>query len=97
MSVHIQSEDQEYIVVNALEELVRENVATMCKYMEMCTCGRCISDVCALVLNQMTPKYVTSRKGELLSQLPQSVHDQHIDLTVKIVHALHLVKYSPRH
>ena len=89
---------QDYIVANAYEDLVKQNVITMAKYMEMCTCGKCLSDVCALVLNQIPPNYVTTRKGEILSQLENSaVNDKQIDLTVKVVHALHLVKDSPRH
>jgi len=95
---NLQSADaNEYTVVNAYEDLVVQNVMSMARYMEMCRCGKCISDVCALVLNQISPLYVTTRKGEILSQLPQSGYDKHIDLTVKIVHALHLVKDSPRH
>ena len=90
-------EHPDYVILNAYEELVKQSVLTMAKYMEMCTCEKCLSDVCALVLNQLPPHYVTTRKGEILTQLPQSVQDKHIDLTVKVVHALHHVKDSPRH
>ena len=86
----------DYIVTNSYEGLVKENVLKTAQTMDMCTCGKCMSDVCALVLNQITPHYVTTRKGELLSQL-ESLQGKNIDLTVKVVHALHLVKDSPRH
>lgn len=86
-----------YVVVNAYEELVKQNVLMMVEYMDMCSCDKCISDACALVLNQLPPHYVTTRKGELLSQIPQTMRDQHIDLTVKVVQALQMVKESPRH
>lgn len=89
--------NSEYVVINAYEELVKDNVLMMIKYMDMCSCEKCVSDVCALVLNQMQPHYVTTRRGELLTQVTQSVRDKYIDLTVKVVHALQLVKESPRH
>jgi len=92
-----QQDHQDYVIVNAFEELVKQSVLTMARHMEMCTCEKCLSDVSALVLNQLPPHYVTTRKGEILTQLPQNVQDKHIDLTVKVVHALHYVKESPRH
>ena len=89
--------NMDYVAVNAYEELVRSNVLTMMNYMDMCTCQKCISDACALVLNQLIPQYVTTRKGELLTQLPEMSLSNHIDLTVKVVHALRMVKDSPQH
>ncbi len=85
------------VVVNALEEIVQQNVVNMMEYMQMCSCDRCVSDACAMVLNQIPPQYVTTRKGELLTQLPQTMQDKHIDLTVKIVQVLERVKEAPRH
>ncbi|MCL2579815.1 MAG: late competence development ComFB family protein [Oscillospiraceae bacterium] len=90
-------ETQDYVIVNAYEDLVKQNVLSMAKYLEMCTCNKCLTDVCALVLNDLPPHYVTTRKGEILTQLPQNAQDKHADLTVKIVHALNFVKDSPRH
>lgn len=95
--LHMGDDDNNYVVINAFEEIVKQNVLMMVEYMDMCSCEKCVSDACALVLNQLSPHYVTTRKGELLSQLPQTMRDQHIDLTVKVVHALHMVKESPRH
>lgn len=89
--------NSEYVVINAYEELVKENVSMMIQYMDMCNCEKCVSDTCALVLNQLQPHYVTTRRGELLTQVSHSVRDKHVDLTVKVVQALQLVKESPRH
>ena len=88
---------ERYILVNAVEATVVRQVAEMIQYIEMCRCEKCFKDACALVLNQMQPHYVTTRRGELLTQVNQSVRDKHIDLTVKVVQALQLVKESPRH
>lgn len=98
MPIMVQESGQpQYQVVNAYEELVRQSVEMMIQYMDMCSCNKCIADACAMVLNQLPPQYVTTRKGELLSQIPRTKQDQHIDLTVKVVQALQLVKDSPRH
>ena len=90
-------ESGNYVIVNAYEELVKQHVLMMIEYMEMCSCDKCVSDACALVLNQLPPHYVTTRKGELFTQVNQAMQDQHIDLTVKVVQALQMVKDSPRH
>ena len=90
-------ESGRYVVVNAYEDLVRQQVLAMTEYMNMCSCDKCVADACALVLNQLPPLYVTTRKGELITQAHQSMRDENIDLTVKVVHALQTVKESPRH
>lgn len=95
--VHQIREDDNYVIVNAYEEMVKQNVLMMIEYMDMCRCDKCVSDACAMVLNQLEPHYVTTRKGELLTIIPQTVRDKHIDLTVKVVQALQKVKESPRH
>lgn len=92
-----QEKNKDFVAVNAYEELVRNNVLSMMEYMDMCSCQKCVSDACALVLNQLTPHYVTTRKGVMLSQLPEMSTERHIDLTVKVVHALRMVKESPQH
>ena len=89
--------NEDYVATNAYEDLVKNNVITMMKYMDMCSCQKCISDACALVLNKIPPQYVTTRKGALLSQLPEMGVEKHIDLTVKVVQALRMVKDSPQH
>ena len=94
---HQSDESSNYVVVNAYEELVKQSVLMMIDYMDMCACEKCVSDACALVLNQLPPLYVTTRKGELITQVNQTMRDQHIDLTVKVVHALQMVNESPRH
>lgn len=88
----------EYVLINIYEDMVMEQVNHMSEHMEMCTCNKCLSDVCALVLNQLSPHYVTSRKGELMASLGTiKESDNRMNLTVKVMHALHLVKESPRH
>lgn len=94
---HGSEDESNYVIVNAFEEVVKQNVLMMMEYMEMCSCEKCVSDACALVLNQLPPNYVTTRKGELLTQIPQTMREQHVDLTVKVVQALQMVKESPRH
>lgn len=90
-------DDSDFVVVNIYEKLVKESVVDMMKHMDMCKCAKCTSDACALVLNQIQPQYVTTQKGELLSKVPQMAMNNHIDLTVKVVQALRMVKESPRH
>ncbi len=93
-----QNDLDEFVLVNIYERIVMDSVMEMISFMDdMCSCPKCVSDACALVLNQMTPCYVTTRKGQLLSKLPQMKMENQIDISVMVVKALRLVKESPRH
>lgn len=91
------ADKMEFHPINAVEEVVMQNVRTHMDQMDMCRCDKCYSDVCALVLNQVKPQYVTTRRGALLSRTPQLSHDYRVDLTVKIVTALRMVQENPHH
>jgi competence protein ComFB len=95
--VHRLNAQDEYVIVNVYEEIVRDAVVKMMGYMEMCSCDKCVSDACALVLNEIKPMYVTTKKGGLLSKVGESAVSRQVDLTVHVVSALQLVRESPRH
>ncbi len=87
----------DYILVNMTEELVRNRVREMMKSYDVCQCNKCFSDICAIVLNKMTPRYVTTEKGSLMSLLAATDVEIQTDLTVHILQALMRVKTDPKH
>ncbi len=91
------NEAKHYLLVNITEELVRRKVKSLMAEADMCRCEKCYCDVCALILNTMTPQYVTTEKGKLLSLLNASNNQFHTDLVVHAWQAIEKVKKAPKH
>lgn len=87
-----------YTFHNSLEEVVEEKVrAILSKMDNMCHCEKCFFDICALVLNQLTPKYTTTPKGTLMAKLPTLSAKKELELTVLITKTAKMVQESPMH
>jgi competence protein ComFB len=87
----------DYILINAWESMVEEAVGQMQPLMEMCGCPKCFCDACAIVLNSLPPKYVTSHRGEVFSKVSQLNMNSQADLSILAARALQQVKNSPGH
>jgi competence protein ComFB len=87
----------EYLLVNAWESMVQEAVGQMQPLMDMCGCPKCFCDACAIVLNGLPPKYVTTHRGEVFSKVSQLNLNSQADLTILAARALQQVKQSPSH
>ncbi len=83
--------------VNINEELVKQNVKKIMKELGACQCDTCYSNACAIVLNEIKPKYVTSDKGALLSQISTISVGSQATLTVEVTKAVMKVMENPRH
>lgn len=92
-----QNNNEELILVNVVESLVRAKTRELIKTMDMCKCDKCFMDVCAITLNRLKPMYVTTTKGELLSQISTFSSNYQSELMVEVLKALVAVKKSPRH
>lgn len=86
-----------YVLVNITEELVRKKVKEMMKDFDMCQCDKCYLDVCAIILNDLKPHYVTTEIGMLLTELLATHYQYQTDLTVHVLEAMKQVKNSPHH
>lgn len=87
----------DYILLNAWESMVQDAVGQMQPLMDMCGCPKCFFDACAIVLNGLPPKYVTTHRGEVFSKIPQLNGGNHAELSIMAARALQLVKNSPNH
>ncbi len=87
----------ELYFTNVLEEVVRERACRLIEHMDMCKCQRCLYDACAIALNSLPPKYVTTTKGALLSQVGYINLDNRTEIDVHVIKALKIVKEHPRH
>ena len=90
-------EGRQYELNNIMEEYVKGEVRTAMKEIDMCQCDKCFNDVCAIVLNQVPPMYVTTPKGELLAKIGTMKRPQEIDMTLKVALACKMVNQRPLH
>ena len=87
-----------YAFHNSLEEVVEERARAIVSKMDnMCHCEKCFFDICAMVLNQLTPKYVTTPKGTLMAKLPSLSSKKELELTILITKTAKMVQEKPMH
>lgn len=91
-----QSED-DLLLVNIFEELVRAKVKDTIHKIDMCHCTKCQLNACAIALNTLPSKYVTTTKGALLAQLDVSGLEERTAVEVEVLKALKTVKECPMH
>ena len=91
------AEQNEMILVNVVEELVRNTVDEIIITMDMCTCDICKLNACAIALNSLSPHYVTTTKGKLLAKIPAEMINYHTQVLVESTKALMKVKAQPLH
>lgn len=80
-----------------LKNSVRLKVKEAIRQTQMCRCGVCEMNVCAIALNALPPKYVTTPKGHLFAQIALMNPDYQMDANIEISKALKIVKECPRH
>jgi len=89
--------DDSLILVNIVEELVRAKVDSAIKTIDMCGCDRCRLNACAIALNSLPARYVTTTKGTLLALLAANNLEYQTAVQVEVIKALNVVKECPMH
>lgn len=87
----------EFEPININEEFVRESVSGIMKDIGTCQCDMCFADACAIALNELRPKYVTTKKGALLTEITSTAVTNHADIVVEATKAVMKVMKKPRH
>ena len=85
------------ILINIVEELVTDRIKELSDKFQMCQCEQCMLNACAIALNALPPKYVSSTMGALLSQLEASKVENQTSIDVAIIKSLQKVKKNPMH
>lgn len=80
----------EYVVEHMLPKVVKLNP-------DACTCERCISDIKALALNNLPPRYVATERGEVLTKANELTVQFEADVIRALVDAMEKVKGRPNH
>ena len=86
-----------YTLRNYWEDRVIEKTKDIISKLDMCQCEKCLLDICALVLNKLTPQYVTTEKGHLMRKVPSETAKIETELTVLISSCAKMVSGKPMH
>lgn len=80
-----------------MEDIVVQLIDRIIANIDMCKCDKCKTDILAIALNKLPPKYIVSEKGELFTKI-QSLNEQfEIDIISVVTQAAMQVKQNPRH
>jgi len=91
-------EKSKYYFKNSLEEIVVEEVAAILKRApDMCKCEKCFADICAVALNSLAPRYVTTAMGELHSRISMLNFYKQIEISTEVFNAVDIARKNPRH
>lgn len=85
------------IMVNIVEEFVKEKVKESIKELGACECDTCYLNACALALNVLPPKYVTTTKGALITEVMAMKLATQTNILVEVTKAVMQVMQSPHH
>jgi competence protein ComFB len=86
-----------FVLINAVDQTVRMKVTEMMANIDMCKCEKCYLDVCMHALNQLPNKYVTSKKGEVISNIYTTAIENNVAYIVAITTAIETVRDNPLH
>lgn len=89
--------DNSYACVNVMEQIVKQKILATMDRLGICTCSQCLNDCMAFTLNNLKPKYVVTKKGELFAKLNSYTMQYTTDLISAMTKACVIVKNSPRH
>lgn len=87
----------DFVTVNIVEDIVKSKAHEFAKKFGACECHRCVSDIIALALNELPPRYTVTHKGMLFSKI-SSYENQHVvDISQALTKACMMVTDRPRH
>ena len=79
-----------------LEVVQREYQSLRDKFPKFCGCDTCRGDVLIYALNRLTPHYVSTRQGEILTELSLASDGEMAKLDVALLDGFRRVAAAPR-
>jgi competence protein ComFB len=80
----------------AWEVTKKEYEKLRAQYSRFCGCDTCRGDVLIYALNRLTPHYVSTRQGEILTELSLSSDQEMAKLDVVLLEGVRKVAMAPR-
>lgn len=92
------AQDNAYQFLNVMEQvLMRQDLDSILKKHGVCTCPRCMSDVCALVLTGLPSKYVVTDKDSISPLISYYENKHKVQILAQLMMACDKVREHPRH
>ena len=83
---------------NYMEEVVDNLIPEVIQsYSSICTCQKCISDIKALTLNKLPPRYCVTNKGWLFTKTNELLYQNKTDIISQIALSVEIVSKNPKH
>ncbi|MCL2352205.1 MAG: late competence development ComFB family protein [Firmicutes bacterium] len=82
---------------NYMEDCVAHAIDGVMHDVRCCSCDKCRSDITAIALNSLPPKYVVTRKGQLYTKLGTLRQQFEVDIIAALTKAAVIVGRNPRH
>jgi len=79
-----------------LEATQKEYDRLRLQYADFCGCDTCRGDVLVFTLNRLSPHYVSTRQGEILTELSLGTDQEMAKLTVALIEGYRRVALAPR-
>lgn len=64
---------------------------------DICKCDKCMLDIKAIALNNLTPQYVVTNKGELYAQINEMSLQYEANIMKAVLDGISLVSDNPQH
>lgn len=80
----------------AMEVAQREYTSLRKSFPNFCGCDTCRSDVLVYALNRLAPHYVSTRQGEILTELTLQSDQEKARLDVALLEGMRKVALAPR-
>ncbi|SHH07800.1 late competence development ComFB family protein [Tepidibacter thalassicus] len=85
-----------YKLKNYMEEMVDVILEKVLqKYEGICKCEKCILDIKAIALNNLSPKYCVTQKGKVFVKLNEMDSQFNADIMNQLVKAIEIVSKNP--
>ena len=92
------AQDNAYQFLNVMEQvLMRQDLESILKKHGVCTCPRCMSDVCALVLTGLPSNYVVTDKDSISPLISYYENKHKVQILAQLMMACDKVRERPRH
>lgn len=88
---------EQIVLVNIIEDFVKREVKETITHLGACKCETCYFNACALALNAIEPKYVTSSQGALLTEVTETEIGNKTKIIVEVTKAVLKVMEFPHH
>ena len=84
-------------VTNVTSEVVQQEYQSLRdRFPKFCGCDTCRGDVLVYALNRLTPHYVSTRQGEILTALTLASDQEKAKLDVALLDGFRKVSLAPR-